>query len=242
MKLPKLDVPTFNGDILNWKSFWEQFCVSVHDRTTLSSSKKLVYLQHALKDGSAKRTIEGLYCSGEYYAKAVDCLKSWYDRSRLIHQTHVRLILEASALKEGTGKELCRLHDTVQQHLQALKAMDYEPPGTSMLELKLDANTMFEWQKYSQSSAEVPHYKELLEFIISVLKHLRHLLLTMARSQQRVRFILRRNHLHQVNLLRHLLRTLQIQQVIAFCAKPTSIHCTFVRNSKINRMTKWLHR
>ena len=27
VKLPKLDVPTFNGDILNWKSFWEQFCV-----------------------------------------------------------------------------------------------------------------------------------------------------------------------------------------------------------------------
>ncbi len=26
-KLPKLKVLTFNGDILNWKSFWEQFCV-----------------------------------------------------------------------------------------------------------------------------------------------------------------------------------------------------------------------
>ena len=56
----------------------------------------------------------------------------------------------------------------MQQHLRALKAMDYEPPGpfvTSILELKLDVNTMFEWQKYSQSSADVPHYKELLEFI-----------------------------------------------------------------------------
>ena len=82
VKLPKLDVPTFNGDILNWKSFWEQFCVSVHDRTTLSSSEKLVYLQHTLKDGSAKHTIEGLSRSGEYYAEAVDCLKSRYDRPR----------------------------------------------------------------------------------------------------------------------------------------------------------------
>ena len=47
--------------------------------------------------------------------------------------------------------------------------MDYEPPDpfvTSILELKLDVNTMFEWHKHSQSSAEVPHYKEgLLEFI-----------------------------------------------------------------------------
>lgn len=32
-KLPKLELPTFHGDILRWKNFWEQFCVSVHDRT-----------------------------------------------------------------------------------------------------------------------------------------------------------------------------------------------------------------
>ena len=89
VKLPKLDVPTFNGDILNRRSFWEQFCMSVHNPTTLSTSEKLVYLQHALKDSSAKHIIEGLSRSGEYYDEAVDCLKSRYDRPRLIHQTHV---------------------------------------------------------------------------------------------------------------------------------------------------------
>ena len=78
------------------------------------------------------------------------------------------MILEAPSLKEGTGKELCRLHDTVQQHLRALKAMDYEPSRpfiTSTLKLKLDPNTMFEWQKHSQNSIAVPHYQDLLEFI-----------------------------------------------------------------------------
>jgi len=34
-----------------------------------------------------------------------------------------------------------------------------------MLELKLDVNTTFEWQRHSQSSTDVPHYKLLLEFI-----------------------------------------------------------------------------
>lgn len=29
VKLPKLDVPTFDGNLLNWRSFWEQFCISV---------------------------------------------------------------------------------------------------------------------------------------------------------------------------------------------------------------------
>ena len=46
--------------------------------------------------------------------------------------------------------------------------MDYEPSSlfiTSVLVLKLDTATMFEWQKHSQSSTEVPHYQSLLEFI-----------------------------------------------------------------------------
>ncbi len=168
IKLPKLEVPTFDGNILNWKSFWEQFCVSIHNRPSLSDSEKLVYLQSALKESSAKCTIEGLSRSGEYYAEAIECLQSRYDRPHLIHQTHVKMILEATPLKDGNGRELRRLHDTVQQHLRALKAMDYEPSGpfiTSVLELQLDTNTMFEWQKFSQDLTDVPPYQRLLEFI-----------------------------------------------------------------------------
>jgi hypothetical protein len=62
------------------EDLWKQFCASVHDCTNLSNSEKLVYLQHALKDGSVKHAIEGLSRSGEYYAEAVKCLKSQYDR------------------------------------------------------------------------------------------------------------------------------------------------------------------
>ena len=98
VRLPKIDVPTFDGNILNWRSFWEQFNVSVHCRSTLSDPEKLVYLRHSLKDGSAKQVIEGLSRSGEYYAEAIEGLKSRYDRPRLIHQTHVLMILEAPAL------------------------------------------------------------------------------------------------------------------------------------------------
>ena len=78
------------------------------------------------------------------------------------------MILETPSLKEGTGHEICRLHDTVQQHLPALKAMDCEPSGpfiTSILELKLDASTNFEWQKFSQDLPGYPHYGKLLEFL-----------------------------------------------------------------------------
>ena len=168
VKLPKLDVPSFDGNILNWKTFWDQFCISVHNRSNLSDSEKLVYLLQSLKDGPAKRSIEGLSRSGECYAEATDCLKLRYDRPRLFHQKHVRIILEAPPLKDGDGKELHKLHYTIQQHTQALKAMDCEPLGlflTSVIELKLDTTTLFEWQKHSQDTLSMPHYLDLLEFI-----------------------------------------------------------------------------
>lgn len=71
--------------------------------------EKLVYLRNSLKDGSAKGIIEGLSTSGECYAEAIKTLKARYDRPRLIHQSHVRVILEAPALKEGTGREIHQL-------------------------------------------------------------------------------------------------------------------------------------
>ena len=169
VRLPKLDVPTFNGDVQHWTTFWEQFAISVHDRTSLSNAEKLVYLQQAIKSGSAKSAIEGLSRSGDNYDEAIACLKSRYNRPRLIHRAHVQRIMDAQPLKDGSGKELRRLHETLQQHLRALKAMKCEPDSsfvTSVIELKLDSETMFEWQKHSQDKTEVvPHYQDILDFI-----------------------------------------------------------------------------
>ena len=40
VKLPKLDVPIFTGNIIDWAQFWEQYCIAVHDRSTLSDAEK----------------------------------------------------------------------------------------------------------------------------------------------------------------------------------------------------------
>ena len=90
IKLPKLDIATFDGNILHWLTFWEQCHVAIQDRSDLSQAQKLVYLQQSLKDGSAKNVIESLSHSGEQYEEAVKCLQERYDRPRLIHQADVR--------------------------------------------------------------------------------------------------------------------------------------------------------
>ena len=168
-KLPKLDVPTFDGDVLHWQQFWEQFEVAVHSRRSLSDAEKLVYLQQAIKGGSAQKAIVGLSQTGDQYREAIDCLQARYNRPRLIHRAHVRTIVNVQPLRDGSGRELRHFHDVLQQHLRALKTMKTEPDPsfvTSIIELKLDQTTLFEWQKHSQSTVnEVPHYQDILEFL-----------------------------------------------------------------------------
>lgn len=52
IRLPKLDVLVFNGHILNWRWFWEQCIVSMHECPSLSDA--------ALRGGTAKGAIERL--------------------------------------------------------------------------------------------------------------------------------------------------------------------------------------
>ena len=79
----------------------------------------------------------------------------------------MRAIINAPSLKNGNGRELQLLHDTVNQHMQAIKPIDYSPwmLVKSVLETKLDQTTMFEWKKHSQGSKEVPDYLEPWEFL-----------------------------------------------------------------------------
>ena len=77
----------------------------VHSKDRLSIAEKLAYLRHAVKDGPAKHVIEGLSGSGNNYSEAVECLSKRYDRPRLLHEIHVKAIIDGPKFKDGTGKE-----------------------------------------------------------------------------------------------------------------------------------------
>ena len=82
----------------------EQFGVSIHSRPVLSDAEKLVYLKDALKDGPTEYVIQGLAQNAGTYDETIECLVNQYDRPRLIHQAHVRAIMDAPSLKKGNGK------------------------------------------------------------------------------------------------------------------------------------------
>ena len=116
VKLPKIDVPKFNGTILSWRNFWKQFKILLHSRTQILDMEKLAYLRHVLKDSPTRHTIEGLSGTGDNYVEAIECLRKRYNRPHLLHEMHVHAIIGAPTLKYGSGRELRHLYDLEDQH------------------------------------------------------------------------------------------------------------------------------
>ena len=45
VKLVKLETPKFDGEVLHWSTFWEQFKIAIHDRLDLNPAQKMAYLR-----------------------------------------------------------------------------------------------------------------------------------------------------------------------------------------------------
>ena len=49
VKLPKLQLRSFNGDLTKWTAFWESFESAIHNNTELSDVEKFNYLNSLLE-------------------------------------------------------------------------------------------------------------------------------------------------------------------------------------------------
>ena len=72
-KVPKLVIYKFDGNVLHFMSFWDQFKAAIHSNVKLNNVDKFNYLIFCLKD-EPLYTICCLTLSLEDYARAVNIL------------------------------------------------------------------------------------------------------------------------------------------------------------------------
>ena len=87
-KLPRIELPKFNGDVTKFCFFWESFESSVDRNPNLSTIDKFNYLK-ALLEGSAARSVQGLALTEANYAAATDILKERFGRKQQIISGHM---------------------------------------------------------------------------------------------------------------------------------------------------------
>ena len=81
-RLPKISLPTFNGSILDWHTFWDSYESAVHFNPTLTNVEKFNYLKSQLQ-GEALYTIPGFSPTNGNYMEAIIVVK---ERYRQLHK------------------------------------------------------------------------------------------------------------------------------------------------------------
>ena len=87
-KLPKLVIKEFDGNVLNWQTFWDQFESTIHSKININNIDKFSYLKSFLCP-SAYETISGLVLTSQNYLEVVELLKQRYGNTQILINTYV---------------------------------------------------------------------------------------------------------------------------------------------------------
>ena len=142
VKLPKLTIKRFNGDLTKWLTFWDSFNSSIHTNPALSSVDKFNYLK-SLLESSAAEAIAGLTLTAANYDEAIATLKKRFGNPQLIVNRHMEALLSIAAVTtHHDHKGLRKLHNSVEAHVRGLRALGVPPDSyggllTSVLVNKL---------------------------------------------------------------------------------------------------------
>ena len=98
VRLPKLTIRPFSGDLAGWTTFWDSYQTAIHDNHDLSAIDKFNYLRSLLQ-GSALESIAGLNLSSSNYEEVIAILKKRFGNKQRIIARHMDLLLNVDPVK-----------------------------------------------------------------------------------------------------------------------------------------------
>jgi hypothetical protein len=133
VKLPKLTIKKFDGDLTKWVSFWDAFESSIHNNSDLTDIDKFNYLQSFL-ESTAYEVVSGLTLTSSNYSEAVDTLKKRFGNPQLIINKHMDALLALPAVTSHSDlKGLRHLYDSVESHIRGLRSLGVLPDSYGSL-------------------------------------------------------------------------------------------------------------
>ncbi|XP_070550071.1 uncharacterized protein [Ptychodera flava] len=154
--LPKLQLPTFSGDILTWVSFYDAFRSAVHDNKCLQDIQKFQYLRGLLTDEAA-HTIEGLSLTGANYSHALQLLRDRYGQEHKIIDAYMRALWQIQK-PNGDLSSLHRFYDTLESYIRGLKSLGKEESsyGELLVPIIMDKLSVNTRKQIARDHGDVP--------------------------------------------------------------------------------------
>ena len=127
VKLPKLTIQPFKGELTAWTTFWDAYEVAIHSNRSLSDIERFNYLRSLLQ-GPALDAITGLTLTAANYREAVEVLSKRFGNKQRIIDKHMEALLSLDAVPSDTNlKALRHLYDAIESQVRGLKSMGVTP-------------------------------------------------------------------------------------------------------------------
>ena len=168
VQLPKIDLPKFRGNYIEWVQFHDLFHALIHQNSSLTPAQKLQYLKLCL-EGDASTLIENLSISDANYPIAFELIKNRFDNKRRIRQAHFKALFDQRVLKSESAQALRTLHDVTLRNVMALTVIDenvqyWDSVLVYLISEKLDPESRTRWESESINEKN-PKFSDLLKFI-----------------------------------------------------------------------------
>ncbi len=167
-KLERIQVPTFDGNILNFPNFKGLFQNLVHGNEELSNVQKLYYLKQSLV-GTAREVIRDFELNDAAYPEAWAYILKRYENKRAVIRTLFRNFSNLEPIKhESSIRSLLDQTDIV---IRSLKANGETINDTFSrfiayhISSRLDSQTLKDWENSVKSCDAYPKFDELQSFL-----------------------------------------------------------------------------
>lgn len=169
VKLPRIEIPVFDGKYEEWASFSDAFISLIDQREGLSDQNKMHYLIGALK-GTALKSVSRLKVTNDNYKIAFKTLSDRFDNKRAIVNACVKTLLDQPSLRPHSANDIRILIDTTKESLQCIENQniltdEWAPLVIYFVETKMDERTRTEWETHLGGSTDLPKYRILFAFL-----------------------------------------------------------------------------
>lgn len=120
-KLPKLELPKFDGDIMEWSAFWDSYESAVHSNHSITNVQKFNYLKSLLVN-EPLQTVSGFSLTNTNYEKAIKHLHERYGQRDRIIQTYMQTLLDLPA-PSSSAESLRVFHDKLEIYIRGLESL-----------------------------------------------------------------------------------------------------------------------
>ena len=162
-----LKLPSFHGDLLNWRDFWALFDSRLKKEPGLTDADKGCLLVEAMADSKARQRAEAALAHTDCFERAVQALKKYYEDDRLLFTHHFDELSQQDTIKDSV-EDLDRLEDRLRSAVRGMSASSGYTAGqmvVAIAEKSLSSGLVCQWRQYIHEETRLPSLELFYSFL-----------------------------------------------------------------------------